>query len=132
MYLPIQDKLANFGSLSTCIFLFCFYPWPYILNVKTFSCKTGYVFSIAAHVFRNLFLKLCPLFEQILITCLKCSRASFLPSSYSEKMRWGRGCYHYIKENLIKARFFYSGMNYFYKKYCPGYPEIRPCLDRTG
>ena len=35
--------------------------------------------------------KICPLFGQILITCLKCSRASFLPSSYSEKMRWGRG-----------------------------------------
>ena len=32
-----------------------------------------------------------PLFEQILITCLKCSRASFSPSSYSEKMRWERG-----------------------------------------
>ena len=35
--------------------------------------------------------KICPLFGQILIPCLKCSRASFLPSSYSEKMRWGRG-----------------------------------------
>ena len=32
--------------------------------------------------------KICPLFGQILITCLKCSRASFSPSCYSEKVRW--------------------------------------------
>ena len=50
------------------------------------------VFSITVHAFRNLFLKIYPLFGQTLITYLKCSRASFLPSSYSEKMRWGRGC----------------------------------------
>ena len=92
MYLPMQNKLANFGSLSARMFLFCFYPWPYLLTVKTFGSELGYVFSIAAHVVRNLFLKICPLFGQILITCVKCSRASFLPSSYSEKMRWGRGC----------------------------------------
>ena len=48
-------------------------------------------FSNAVHIFRNLFWKICPLFGKILITCLKCSRASFSPSSYSEKMRWGRG-----------------------------------------
>ena len=32
-----------------------------------------------------------PSIGQTLIMCLKCSRASFLPSSYSEKMCWGRG-----------------------------------------
>ena len=31
--------------------------------------------------------KICPLLGQILIRCLKCSRASFLSSSYSEKKR---------------------------------------------
>ena len=29
----------------------------------------------------------------MLITCLKCSRASFSLSSYSEKMHWGQSCY---------------------------------------
>ena len=58
-----------------------------------------YIFSIAVHVFRNLFLKICPLFGQILIACLKCLRASFSPSSYSKKMRWGRGCV-FTKEAL--------------------------------
>ena len=47
---------------------------------------------MVVHVFRNLFWKICPLFGQILITCLKCSRLSFSPSSYSEKKRWSRGC----------------------------------------
>ena len=35
---------------------------------------------------------MCPRFGQILITRLKCSRASFSSSSYSEKMRWERAC----------------------------------------
>ena len=39
--------------------------------VKTCSRETGDIFSIAAHVFRNLFLKICPLFGQVLIMCLK-------------------------------------------------------------
>ena len=49
------------------------------------------VFSIAAHVFPNLFIKIWPLFGQILITCLKCSRASSSISSCSEKMHWRGG-----------------------------------------
>ena len=44
------------------------------------------------YVFHNLFWKICPLFGQILISCLKCSEAFFWSSSYSEKMRWGLGC----------------------------------------
>ena len=40
--------------------LFCFYPWPYIVNVKTCSRKTA-VFSIAVHVLRNLFWKYAPI-----------------------------------------------------------------------
>ena len=71
------------------MFLFCLEPWPYLLNIQPFSSEWLDVFSIAAQVFSNLFLKICPLFGQILITC---SRASFSLSSYSEKMRWGRGC----------------------------------------
>ena len=45
----------------------------------------------AVHVFHNLFWGICRLFGQLFITCLKCSKASFLSSSYSERMCWGRG-----------------------------------------
>ena len=69
--LPIQNKPR--------MFWFCFYPWPYILNIKTCSRETGDIFSIAAHVFRKLFLKICPLFGQVLIMCLK----------WVSLMRWG-------------------------------------------
>ena len=71
------------------LFLFCSCPWPYALNVQSSSCKGTDVFSVADQVFRNLFWKICPLFRQILITFLKCSRASFLLSSYGEKMNSG-------------------------------------------
>ena len=74
-----------------CMFLFCLLPWPYLLNIQTFSSEWLDVFSIAAQVFSILLLKICPLFGQILITCLKCSRASFSLASYSDKMHWGRG-----------------------------------------
>ena len=47
--------------------------------------------NIAAHIFFNLFIKICPLFGQILITCLKFSSASFSISSCSEKVHWGWG-----------------------------------------
>ena len=70
--------------------LICFYPWVYILNVKSPTRKLLNMFSIAVHIFRNLFCKVCPLFGQILIKCLECSRASFSLYSYSKKMRWGR------------------------------------------
>ena len=74
-----------------CMRLLCFYRWPNLLNLKTVSREPDYVFRNTVHVFANLFLKIRPLFGQILITCLKCSRAFFSLSSYSEKMRWGRG-----------------------------------------
>ena len=51
-------------------------------------CISINIFSIVVHVFPNLFWKICPLFGHILLTCLKCSRSSFFPPSYSEKMRW--------------------------------------------
>ena len=78
-------------SLSAHTFLFCFYPWPYILNVTLFTKNFVNIFSIAVQEFRNLFWKICPLFGQILITCLKCSRASSSLFSYSEKLRWDQG-----------------------------------------
>ena len=61
------------------------------MNEST-SCRETTVFSIAAHVIHNLFLKICSLFRKILIMRLKISMASFSLSSYSKKMRWGRGC----------------------------------------
>ena len=73
------------------MFLLCFYSWPYILNNDKFSIIRFNIFSRTVHAFCNLFWKIFRLFGQILITCLKCSRASSSPSYYSEKMRWGRG-----------------------------------------
>ena len=70
-------------QLSSTFYIF--YPWPYKLNVQTSSRHSFNIFSIAFHVFRNLFWKIYPPFGQILIPCLKCSRASFL------KPKWGRG-----------------------------------------
>ena len=69
------------------MFLFSFYPWPYILNVWTCSRNAVDVLSIIAHEFRNLFWKICSPFGQILITSLRYSRASFSSSSYRKKMR---------------------------------------------
>ena len=90
MFLPMASN-QTLLTLSA-MFLLCFYPWPECLNVLTSCCDSADIFINAVHVFRNLFWRICRLFEQILITCLKCSRASFSSSSYSEKMRWGRGC----------------------------------------
>ena len=72
--------------LSPHMFLSYFYPWPYIPNVQISSSNSDIIFSITVHAFRNLLWIICPLFGQIL------ARASFSPSSYSEKIRWGRGC----------------------------------------
>ena len=70
-------------------FLLCFY---FVFTLVLTSGHTpADVFSIVVQIFRRLFWKICPLFGQILIKCLKCSRALFSPSSCSEKMRWGRG-----------------------------------------
>ena len=69
-----------------------FLPLVLLTKLTNFSRESVDVFSSAVQVFPNLFSKIFPLFEQILITYLKCSRASFLLSSYSEKMRWVRGC----------------------------------------
>ena len=82
---PYQTKLTLM-LLSALTSLFCFYPWPNILKMWTCSCKTADVFSETAHVFCNLFWKICPLFGQILITCLKCFRAFFSPFFYSKKI----------------------------------------------
>ena len=89
----ITNQVANFGSLSSRLYvLVCFLSLALHTEYKNIQQQKCDVFIIAAHVFRDLFLKIFPLFDQILITCVKCSRASFSPSSYSEKMRWGRGC----------------------------------------
>ena len=87
MSLPILN-LRWYHFLLVC-FYFCFYPWPYLYTKRVnLLPETASAFSIAVQVFRNSFLKICPLFGQILITCMKCSRASFSPSFCSEKMRW--------------------------------------------
>ena len=47
-------------------------------------------------VFCNLFWTIRPLFGQILITCLKNSKAWLSTFSYRQNMRWGRRCWMYI------------------------------------
>ena len=89
------------------MFLFRFHSWPYILNVQICSDKCVNILSIAVHVFRKFFGKICPLSGKILITCLKCSRASFLPSSYSENMRWEQG----FCQGTSKIRDFLSNLH---------------------
>ena len=89
------EPIAKNLLLSAHVFLSCFYPWPYVLNNQTFSSNSVNIFSSGVHLFCNLFLKKKQknsLFGQILTTCLKCSRASFLTSSYSKKMCLGHGC----------------------------------------
>ena len=77
-------------------FYVLFYFFSMALHTKCPSIYRWivYIFSIAFHVVRNLFWKICPLFGQILVKCLKCSRTSFSPSSYSKKMSWERRCKH--------------------------------------
>ena len=72
--------------LSAHMFLFCFYPWSWILKVRLSSNSLINAFIFVVHIFHNLYWRIFLLFRQILITCLKCSRASFSPS-YSEKRR---------------------------------------------
>ena len=85
-WLTQQAFIFNMSILL--IFLSCFYPWQYILNVQTASRKRVHIFIIVGPVFPNLFWKICSLFGQIFITCLKCSKCSFWPSPYSKKMCW--------------------------------------------
>ena len=96
MYSSIQNKLSTCQlRLAFCSHFFIFFLFlapPYTLNIKIYRLEGADFFSTTVHVFCNLFLKIYALFGQILITCLKCSRASFLPSSYSVKMHWRWGC----------------------------------------
>lgn len=56
MSLPMQNNLATLIALFVLLcFYFYFYPWPYKLNIVTSSRKGADVFSIAIHVFYNLF-----------------------------------------------------------------------------
>ena len=78
LYKLMLTSVVSLSAHSYVFFCFCFYPWPYIRNVTLLSKNFVNIFSIAVHVFRILFRKLCSLFGQILTMCLKCSRASFL------------------------------------------------------
>ena len=86
-------KVCCFELNFFILFLFL----PYTLNDQISSSAVVNVFSMTVHVFCNLFWKIYSLFGQILITCLKCPRASFLLSYYREKIRWERGCYYPAK-----------------------------------
>ena len=106
----VSLPILKLRQSSACMFLFLFLSLVLPTKCIYFQTESADVFSIASHVFRNLFLKMCPLFGQIWITCLKCSRASFSPSSYSEKMRWGRGwgAMKYFKHILMGHEIFFK------------------------
>ena len=92
-----RDKLhifvhANFIWLSTDTILLFFCPWSYNAKRPDIYHHFVNIFSIAVHAFRNLFWKICPLFGQILVPRLNCSRTSFSSSFYNEKMPWCRRC----------------------------------------
>ena len=71
----------------------CLQPWPHVyVNIRNFvlyNIRIPWAKPSTSPITYSE--KIYPLFGQILITCLKCSRASFLSSSYSEKMHWERG-----------------------------------------
>ena len=98
-------------SLSAHMLLFYFYPWPFVLSVSLFCSNFVIIFSIAVPVFLNLFWKTCPLFRQILITCLNCFRAFFLLSSFSDKMHLGQGC------DILNMSIFILNSNITFMKY---------------
>ena len=75
-----------FSNIAFCSFFFILF-FSLALNTKcpgTYHCIVN-VFSIAVHIFRNLFRKICPLFGQILVRCLKCSKTSFSPSLIAKR-----------------------------------------------
>ena len=86
------NPAIDFSELVKLVFPFWFTmnAIPYTRVVITCLCQHK---TINRDLFLYIFLysKIYPLFGQILITCVKCSRPSFSPSSYNKKMRWGRG-----------------------------------------
>ena len=84
--MPLLLRTCAYITFSSYAFIL-FLSLAYHTKYQTTSCTSAGIFCIAIHILRNFLLKM-PL-RQILITCLKCSRASCSPSSYSEKIRWG-------------------------------------------
>ena len=89
-YLVCQYKIHLRPILLSALCSYVFILFSSLALLPKHSYESVDVFSIAAHGFPNLFIKICPLFGQILITCLKCSKASFSLSSCGLKMRLGR------------------------------------------
>ena len=107
VFLSLKSLFSIFNSkwMQTHIRGIQLYVFAYHAWVQTYAYIVFWsylfilFFSLALHTkctnllpqhvpsFRIWLWKIFSLFGQILITCLKCSRTSFLPSSYSEKMR---------------------------------------------
>ena len=82
----IHLRLISLSAFHSYVLIFLF-----LALLTNHSREPADFSNIAAHIFLNLFIKICPLFGQILITCLKFSSASFSFSSCSEKVHWGWG-----------------------------------------
>ena len=76
-FIHFNTKYLHFRLISLsalCSYVFILSLTLALLAKRTnLSCKWVDVFSIAAQVFSNLFLKICPLFGQILIPCFSFS-----------------------------------------------------------
>ena len=90
-FLVFQFKIHLRMISLSALHLYVFILFLSLALLTKHSREPVDVFSITDHIFLNLFIKLYPLSGQLLITCLKCSRASFSLSTCSEKMRWERG-----------------------------------------
>lgn len=108
IYLQLYEP--TFIPLSTHMFFFCFYPWTYKLNVQTSNCKSDDIFIIAVLASRNFFSAIYPLFVQILITCLKCFRASFRLS---------------VIAKFEFAANFWVNLGFYYYSWKPGYDSVK-------
>ena len=86
----ITVEAATGGVVDLTLQLSISSPKQLKKTIYIYGHETADVCSIAAHVFIDLLLKIYPLFGQILITCMKSSRSSFSPSSYSwVTNKWG-------------------------------------------
>ena len=102
----LPNPLTLYRFLLKC-FHIVFALGPTVLNVLSYCGDSADIFSNTVHVSHNLLWKICPLFGQILITCLKFFRGSFSSSFYSKKMGWGRGSVLHIVYQLNGSKNIY-------------------------
>ena len=121
-----KDLIKWLCSAYACIALFSNIFYSVIILGSTYETSRHLevkimIFSVSPLTYSVICSeKVCHIFEQILITCLKCSKASFSPSSHSKKMRWRRGSSCAFPQNLTTRKLgeflvFYAVLVYILK-----------------